>query len=347
MNLLLIFGGVSSEHNVSKKSCANIFEYIDKSKYNIHVIHITLDGEWKYIENPSTQKILAENVKGVPAILSPDVKTSGIILLDTHKQIKIDCIFPVLHGKNGEDGTLQGLLELTKIPYVGCGVSASANSMDKSLTKTIVEKEGVKLSPCKLIIKQDYDENVNIENILQNFDFPVFVKPCSSGSSVGVYKANNKNELCTSIEKAFEFDFKVLVEKNIVGKEIEVAILGNENPIASFAGEVQPTQEFYSFDAKYIDNSSKLHIPARIDDKTMEQVRKDAVVIYKALGCKGLSRVDFFVTDDNEIIFNEINTLPGFTNISMYPKLFEHSGIEYSQLIDELIKYARGEKIGQ
>ena len=346
MNLLLIFGGASTEHEVSRKSCANVFEYMNKSKYNIHVIYITKDGQWKYIKNATQEIFESGNIQGSPAILSPDTSHRGIILLDTMENIKIDCIFPVLHGKNGEDGTIQGLFELSKIPYIGCGVMSSANAMDKSITKIIVENEHVKQSPYLLIIKENYDENVCISEIEKKFNYPLFIKPCSSGSSVGVSKADNQNQLKQGILAALEFDRKVLVETNIVGREIEVAVLGNENPIASLAGEIAPTQEFYSFDAKYVDNSSKLYIPARINEETMEKVRSQAIKIYKSLDCKGLSRVDFFVTDENEIIFNEINTLPGFTNISMYPKLLETIGILYSDLIDKLIELARGGEIG-
>lgn len=346
MNLLLIFGGASTEHDVSRKSCSNIYQAIDKSKYNIHIIYITQDGRWIYVKNP--ENIMKGEINGSSAILSPDTSHKGIIILDTLENIKIDCIFPVLHGQNGEDGTIQGLFELSKIPYVGCDVRSSANSMDKATTKIIVDTTNVKQSPYVLVLKETYDENAVCNKIENSFEYPVFVKPCASGSSVGVSKANNIEELKTGIKEALLHDRKVLVEQNINGREIEVAVLGNEDPIASVAGEISVEQDFYSFDAKYLDNSSKTYIPARISDDIMEKVRQNAITIYKSLDCSGLSRVDFFVTDENEIIFNEINTLPGFTNISMYPQMFDKTGIKYSDLIDEIIKYAlkRGDKIG-
>lgn len=346
MNLLLIFGGRSTEHDVSKKSCANVLKFCDKNKYDVHVIYITKDGLWKYIQNATPEMLVSSELDGACAILSPDVSHGGILV--GNQNIKIDCIFPVLHGKNGEDGTIQGLFEICQIPYVGCDVTSSANSMDKSITKLVVDTVGVNQSPYFLITKDDYVENRDTAKIEQKFNYPLFVKPCASGSSVGVSKANNLAELKTAITDALQFDRKVLVETNIVGREIEVAVLGNENPIASIAGEIAPTQEFYSFDAKYVDDSSALYIPARIDGVVMERVRDSAIKVYKSLGCSGLSRVDFFVTAENDIVFNEINTLPGFTNISMYPKLFEYGGIGNLELIDHLINYAlkRGERLG-
>lgn len=337
MNILLIFGGMSYEHEISISSFLNVYTYINKEKYNIHVIYITKDGKWVYLNDEKS--ILAKDFSGSPAILSPDAVDKSIILLDTFEKIKIDCVFPVLHGKNGEDGTIQGLFTLAKIPFVGCDVASSANSLDKSLTKIVIDTTNVAQSPYHLIIKRDYDENV-IEDKASDLTYPLFVKCTSGGSSVGVYKSNDIAELKKHIKEAFELDTKVLIEQGISGKEVEVAVLGNENPIASTVGEIAPEDGFYSFDAKYVDNSSKLYIPARIEPKIIEKVRENALIVYKALGCKGLSRVDFFVTEENEVIFNEINTLPGFTNISMYPKLFEHEGVSYTKLIDKLIDFA-------
>lgn len=349
MDLLLIFGGASTEHEISCVSASNVFKYIDKDKYNVHLMYITREGVWKYIKNATYSQIENGNLDGVQAVLSPDTSHSGIILLDTYEILKIDCIFPVLHGKNGEDGVMQGLFELARIPYVGCNVSASANSMDKSLTKTIINEIKVQQCSYELIIKHSYDENVSICEKYKNILFPSFVKPCSSGSSVGVSRVCNEEELKNAVEIAFKFDDKVLVEQEIIGREIEVAVLGNENPISSVAGEIASGSEFYSYDAKYKDNSSQLFIPARISEKCMNDIRENALKVYKALGCSGLSRVDFFVTEDEQLIFNEINTLPGFTNISMYPKLFEYSSIKYTDLIDKIIEFAmlRGDKIGQ
>lgn len=337
MNVLILFGGVSSEHLISIKSTKSIINNIDKSKYNLFVVYITKDGEWRYIENIEN----LDEVSNIKAILSPERHEGLIIFKDKIEIQKIDVIFPILHGKNGEDGTIQGLFEISGIPYVGCGVAASANAMDKSNTKIIVDTIDVPQSPYILVKEHEYDETMDI-----HFSYPVFVKPCASGSSVGVFKVYTKEELHTAIKDALKYDSKVLIEKNIIGKEVEVAVLGNHQPIASVVGEIDSAQDFYTFDAKYEDSSSKTYIPAKISEQCSETIRQYALLIYKALDCKGLSRVDFFVTNDNEVIFNEINTLPGFTNISMYPKLFEKSGIEYSDLLNKLIEYA-GETYGQ
>lgn len=335
MNILILFGGVSEEHDVSIKSAKSIINNLDKSKYNLFIVYITKNGEWLYIKNHNN----LDDISNIKAILSP-VKNDGLIIFENPILTqKIDVIFPVLHGKNGEDGTIQGLFELSNIPYVGCGVSASCNSMDKSNTKIIVDTINVPQSPFVLVRKH------NDFTIPTDFAFPLFVKPCSSGSSVGVFKVNSKDELEKAVKNAFLYDDKVLIEKNIVGKEVEVAILGNSKPLASVVGEIDLTQEFYSYDAKYEDTSSKTHIPANIDEQYSTKIKEYALMIYKALDCKGLSRVDFFLTENGEIIFNEINTLPGFTNISMYPKLFEKTGISYSDLLDKLIEYA-GEQNG-
>lgn len=335
MNILLLFGGVSSEHDISIKSATSIFNILNEIKdYNIYPVYISKDGFWKLAEN-GILNLVGLNKK---AILSPE-STSEILIIEENsgkiENIKIDVAFPVLHGKNGEDGTIQGLFHLANMKYVGCGVASSANSMDKSLTKIVVDTIDVPQSDYILVKKENYSGDLEI-----NMDFPVFVKPCSSGSSVGVSKVENLGELNSAIDNAFLFDSKVLVEKGIFGREIEVAVLGNEKPVSSVVGEIQPASEFYSFDAKYEDVNSQLHIPARISENASEKVREYAVKIYKALECNGLSRVDFFITENEEIIFNEINTMPGFTNISMYPKLFEYSGIPYNELLKKLILFA-------
>lgn len=332
MNILVLFGGVSSEHDISIKSATSILNILNKnSTYTIYPVYITKDGQWKYAENG------IENLDklGCKAILSPETNSELLLISDTVKNIKIDVAFPILHGKNGEDGTIQGLFELSGVKYVGCNAPASANSMDKSLTKILVDTTTVRQSEYVLVTKNNYTKNMKID-----IEYPVFVKPCSSGSSVGVSKAVNDDELHKAIEFAFIYDKKVLVEKGIVGREIEVAVLGNEEPIASVVGEIKPAEDFYSFDAKYENENSLLYIPARISENASNKVRENAIEIYKTLECSGLSRVDFFITEDEDVIFNEINTLPGFTNISMYPKLMENIGISYSDLIDRLIKLA-------
>lgn len=350
MNLAILFGGLSSEHEISCLSAASILRNVDRSRYHVHVVGITRDGRWFLYENADPALVESgaweREPSLVPAALSPDRGTHGLIVLREggNETIRLDCIFPVLHGFGGEDGTIQGLCTLAGIPFVGPGVAASANSMDKSLTKAIVDRTGVRQAAYYLALRPDYERDAKAVALAAAGKigaYPMFVKPCSSGSSVGVTPANDFAQLEAGLAEAFRWDDKVLVEEFIDGHEIEVAVLGNLDPVASVAGEIAPTQEFYSFDAKYHDASSALYIPAHISDAAMETVRANAVRIYAALGCRGLSRVDFFCTyKDDEIVFNEINTIPGFTSISMYPKLFAHAGIPYGELIDRLVELA-------
>ena len=350
MNLIVVFGGVSSEHDISCISAASILRNADAEKYNIYPIGMTKSGSWMLFESKDYDSI--ENGTWetasctVPAVLSPDRAAHGVLVLRESgtEVIHADCVFPVLHGIGGEDGTLQGLLELAHIPYVGPGVAASACSMDKSLTKIVVEQEGVHQAAFYLAHRHAFRRDAEgmcaaVEAKLGAY--PVFVKPCSEGSSVGVSKASDRASLKKGLEEAFRYDAKVLVEEFIDGHEIEVAVLGNEEPTASVAGEIAPSQEFYTFEAKYVDGTSGLYIPAHISEDAMARVRDAAKRVYQALGCTGLSRVDFFCTyADETIVFNEINTLPGFTSISMYPKLQEYMGLSYSALIDELVRLA-------
>ena len=350
MKLAVIFGGISSEHDISCLSAASILRNLDKSKYEIHAVGITREGKWYYLPECDADAIESgawENRNDlVPALLPPDRSIHGLVLLREGETefVRLDCVFPVLHGVGGEDGTIQGLLEMAHIPYVGPGVAASACSMDKSLTKVVVEQEGVRQAAFYLARRHAFAKDAEAEcaQAEQKLgSYPVFVKPCSEGSSVGVSKATDRASLKAGLAEAFKYDSKVLVEEFIDGHEIEVAVLGNEEPTATFAGEIAPSQEFYTFEAKYVDGTSGLYIPAHISEKAMQTVREDAVRVYRALGCKGLSRVDFFCTyAEDEIVFNEINTIPGFTNISMYPKLQEHMGLAYADLIDKLIGFA-------
>lgn len=350
MNLIVVFGGVSSEHSISCISAASILRNTDTEKYTIYPVGITRGGDWLLYESDDYDSI--ENGswetggKTVPAVLSPDRGTHGLLVLRDSgvERVYADCVFPVLHGIGGEDGTIQGLLEMARIPYVGPGVAASACSMDKSLTKIIVQQEGVRQAAFYLARRTAFEQDASDVCIAAEKKlggYPVFVKPCCEGSSVGVSKATDRDTLRRGLAEAFRYDEKVLVEEFIDGHEIEVAVLGNDRPTASVAGEIAPSQEFYTFEAKYVDGTSGLYIPAHISDDAMEKVREAAVRVYTALGCKGLSRVDFFCTyAEDEIVFNEINTLPGFTGISMYPKLQEHMGLPYARLIDRLIALA-------
>ena len=345
-SLCVIFGGQSPEHDISCKSAVSILNNLDKEKYDIHTIGITKTGEW-YLYTGEISGIISgewkkdkENLK--KAILTPSSQDKGIFVFDDDKYtiIHIDVIFPVLHGEYGEDGTIQGLFELSGIKYVGMGVLASANAMDKAYTKIVMENAGIPQADWVVAIRGK-DIEKTILKAEEKIGYPCFVKPANTGSSVGVGKAHNKEELEAALKNAFLYDRKVLIEENIDGHEVECAVLGNENPKASTVGEIMPAVEFYDFDAKYNDNTTKLQIPADLPSEITEEIQRLAVKIFCALDGQGLSRVDFFVRySDNSVVFNEINTLPGFTNISMYPKLWDNAGIGYSELLDKLIEYA-------
>ncbi len=344
--LCVIFGGRSPEHDISRKSVTSVLNNLDKSKYDIYVIGITKKGAWylytgdiKNIEGGEWEQDTANEKK---AIISPDSEDKAILVIDENgvEKIQIDVIFPVLHGEYGEDGTVQGLFELSGIPYVGTGVMASANGMDKTSSKIVFESAGIPQADWVVVNKNDdFEEKMN--EIEKHLGYPCFVKPARTGSSVGVGKAHDRAELKEALENAAKYDRKILVEENIDGREVECAVLGNDDVKAATVGEIMPTVEFYDFDAKYNDNSTKLQIPADLPEETIEQIREYAVRAFKALDGDGLSRVDFFVrSSDGKVLLNEINTLPGFTNISMYPKLWGAVGIEYGELLDRLIELA-------
>ncbi len=338
-DLLILFGGKSGEYEVSEMSAASVLSNIDTDKYNIIKIGITKDGRW-FKTDASPEQIKSGEWDSMPkqsAFLSPDTSHHGIFV--EGKLQNVDVIFPVMHGDYCEDGCIQGLFELSGIPYVGPGVLASAAGMDKSATKLFAAASGV--PQAKWYITSPAASEEEIEKIESEFSYPIFVKPCNAGSSLGISKAGNRAELEKAIAEAAKFDSKILCEEYIDGYEVECAVLGNEDTRASVVGQITPSNEFYDYSAKYIDNASGLTIPANIPEETAEKIREYAVTVFKALGCRGMSRVDFFVLrGSGEIKFNEINTLPGFTSISMYPKLWEKSGIPYSELIDKLIEYA-------
>ena len=338
-DLLILFGGKSGEYEVSEMSAASVLSNIDTDKYNIIKIGITKDGRW-FKTDASPEQIKSGEWDSMPkqsAFLSPDTSHQGIFV--EGKLQNVDVIFPVMHGDYCEDGCIQGLFELSGIPYVGPGVLASAAGMDKSATKLFAAASGV--PQAKWYITSPAASEEEIEKIESEFSYPIFVKPCNAGSSLGISKAGNRAELEKAIAEAAKFDSKILCEEYIDGYEVECAVLGNEDTRASVVGQITPSNEFYDYSAKYIDNASGLTIPANIPEETAEKIREYAVTVFKALGCRGMSRVDFFVLrGSGEIKFNEINTLPGFTSISMYPKLWEKSGIPYSELIDKLIEYA-------
>ena len=349
LSVCILFGGMSPEHEVSLRSAESVLNNIDKEKYNVFPVGITKEGDWILFGGTDYAQLPTGAWRTHPdnrrAAISP-VRGQGLLSFegDCVVRERIDVVFPVLHGENGEDGAMQGLLKLAGIPYVGPHVAASAVSMDKTLTKLVIDHAGVPQAAWQLVRRGDLD--IRMENTLdaleQRFRYPMFVKPAGTGSSVGVSKASDRVSLAKALENAAAFDEKVLVEEFIHGREVEVAVMGNNNPVASICGEIDSGADFYDYDAKYVTDTSVAYIPARIPGDVEEIVREAAIKVYTAIGCQGLSRVDFFVTfEENRVVFNEINTLPGFTSISMYPKLFAASGIPYSELIDELLKLAQ------
>ncbi len=345
--VLVLFGGVSSEHDVSLKSASSVMKNIPTDKYDIVAMGITKDGKC-YVFNGSPDLLPDGNWLNdasllEPAVISCDRSHHGIIrLADGAKVEYIDVVFPVLHGKNGEDGTMQGLLEISGIPYVGCNTAASAICMDKAFTNAMADFHGIPQAKWTAFDKYAYSGNkaALLASAAEKLGFPIFVKPANAGSSVGISKAKNLAELEAACEKAFEHDTKVVLEEGIVGVEVECAVMGNSEPVASVVGEVVPCNEFYDYDAKYLANESELHIPARLSDDMLKAVQEAAVRAYRALGCTGFTRVDFFVCKNGSILLNEPNTIPGFTSISMYPKLFAASGVPYSELLDRLLQLA-------
>ena len=348
LSVCILFGGMSPEHEVSLRSAESVLNNIDKSKYNVFPVGITKEGDWilfggkDYSMLPSGEWL--HHPENRRATISP-VRGQGLLNFegDCVVRERIDVVFPVLHGENGEDGAMQGLLKLAGIPYVGPHVAASAVAMDKTLTKLVADQAQVPQAAWQLVRRNDLGNRMTatVELLESRFRYPMFVKPAGTGSSVGVSKAVDRDALQKALDAAAAFDDKVLVEEFIHGREIEVAVMGNGNPVASICGEIDSGAEFYDYEAKYVTDTSVAYVPARIPEDIQEQVREAAVKVYKAIGCKGLSRVDFFVTyEGNRVVFNEINTLPGFTSISMYPKLFAASGIPYPELIDSLLELA-------
>ena len=349
MCVVVLFGGMSSEHEVSRVSAGTFVDQLDRQRYELLTIGITKDGRWLYTEATSAQMADGswEELPGnMPCVVSPDRADHGLILFTPAGQVekvRADVVIPVLHGLWGEDGTVQGLLELAGIPYVGCGVLASAVCMDKAVANAMFDASGIPhtkwLSATRWEIESD-PEGV-CDGVIAKLGWPVFVKPAGTGSSVGISKAKCREDLEQAVTDALRYGNKALVEEFIDGQEIEVAVLGNESPCASVCGEIDAGAEFYDYEAKYLSSSASFYVPARISEDISEQVRETAVKVYRAMECRGMARVDFFVRrDDQEVVFNEINTIPGFTSISMYPRLFAASGIEYPELIDNLIALA-------
>ena len=345
MNLVALFGGQSSEHVVSCMSVQNVVANIDKEKYNVILVGITEDGHWLKVDSTEEIKNDTWRESKVSAVLSPDAKEKCLLVMEDGKveKVPVDVVFPVLHGLYGEDGTVQGILELARIPYVGCGVLASAVSMDKLSTKIIVNSLGIRQAKFVAIFKEEMgDMNAMVERVENAFPYPVFIKPSNAGSSRGVSRADSREELIAGLEEAARHDRRILVEEMIVGHEVECAVYGGglEEVKASGVGEILAAAEFYDFDAKYNNAESKTVVDPVLPGNAAEIVREAAVKIFKGVDGYGLSRVDFFVEEDGGVVFNEINTLPGFTAISMYPMLWEARGVSKPQLVDKLIDHA-------
>jgi D-alanine-D-alanine ligase len=343
----ILFGGRSAEHEVSLQSAKNIIDAIDLNKYEVVLIGIDKKGRWHL--NEESRFLLPTNQSGLPELpessenlaLVPGKQDEQLVTLSGQQTLgSLDVIFPVLHGPFGEDGTVQGLLKLANIAFVGAGVLGSAVGMDKDVMKRLLRDAGIPIA--RFIVANRYSsKKMGFDHAREQLGLPLFIKPANLGSSVGIHKVKNREEFERSVRDAFNYDNKIIIEECIAGREIECSVLGNEDPIASVPGEILPRHEFYSYEAKYLDeNGAVLEIPAKLPSAISERVRQLAIKTFSVLCCEGMARVDFFLRNDGEIIVNEINTIPGFTRISMYPKLWEASGISYSDLINRLIELA-------
>lgn len=334
LKVAVVFGGKSAEHEVSLQSARNVIEGLNKDRYEVIPIGIDKKGRWllgnteNYLQNSDNPKLIKLNES-----------SKAIVPLNSESVIKekIDVVFPVMHGPYGEDGSMQGFLKLAGVPFVGPSVLGSAVGMDKDVMKRLLRDAGI---PVGKFLAIKANERITFQDAEKNLGLPLFVKPANMGSSVGINKVGNEDEFEKALDEAFKFDSKVIIEEFIPGREIECAVLGNDNPVASTPGEIITNQEFYSYDAKYVDEGSVAEIPAKIPDEVTKKIKDLAVKTFKALNCEGMSRVDFFLKSDGTILVNEINTIPGFTNISMYPKLWEASGVSQAELLDKLIALA-------
>lgn len=344
--VLVLFGGISSEHEISVVSAQGICGALDPERFEVIPVGITKEGAW--VACPQGPAALTAASGILPEITGSDGPAAvlrrgraGAILESAGEETPIDVVFPVLHGEGGEDGAIQGYLETIGVPYVGAGVAASALGMAKHLQKSVLVAAGVDVTPWLVVRRAEAlaDMDALVDRARQRFGLPVFVKPSSQGSSVGVHKPKDAGELAKAIEDAVSYDGVALIEEAIAGHEVEVAVLGDRDPEASVVGEIVPCHEFYDFEAKYLLEGSELIIPADLPSEVSERVRTAAIIAYRAIGCEGMARIDFFVSGDR-ILCNEINTIPGFTPISMYPKLWEATGVAYPDLLGRLIDFA-------
>ena len=344
INVGIIYGGKSTEHEVSMRSAKSVFEALNKEKYNVSLINITKAGEWLLAnDNGEVIPLNNANSKKISVVPSNGLMADGEI-------IKIDAVLPILHGTAGEDGSIQGLLELTEIPYAGCNVRSSAVCMDKDMTKRLLELKGIDVAP-SIVLSYYEKDGQTYEQAKEKLGVPMFIKPVNQGSSVGVSKVSDEASFYVALDSAFSFDTKVMIESGIEGREIEVSVLGNEELFVSVPGEIVSQPDFYSYSSKYLDDSGALlNIPAKLEEETTKKIQQVAHDTFKVLDCEGMARVDVFLTTEGKIIVNEVNTLPGFTSISMYPKLLEASGIPYNETLDRLIelsleRYERSERL--
>jgi len=349
----ILFGGKSAEHEVSLQSAKNVYDAIDRGKFEPALIGIDKNGKWllndasRFLLNSSDPRHISLDTSGDPVALIPESqgllsRPDSLSNPTAHSSLltpQLDVVFPILHGPFGEDGTVQGLLKLAGIPFVGSGVLSSAVGMDKDVMKRLFRDAGIPIG--KFLTFRSHDEIPPFAEVTAVLGAPVFVKPTNMGSSVGISKVYSEAEFSAAVGGAFQHDTKIIVEEFIKGREIECAVLGNKKPIASVPGEVIPTHEFYSYEAKYLDeNGAVLEIPAKLDDETCRRIQEISIMAFQTLCCEGLARIDFFLKENGQVLINEINTIPGFTKISMYPKLWEASGIGYTELITRLIELA-------
>ena len=342
-NVVVIFGGKSSEHEVSCMSANTVVNGLNPEKYEVRKVYISKEGLWRYYEGNIAEMEADRVVEEAPeAAIFPGQKKSSLMVCRESgwEALPMDIVIPVLHGKNGEDGTIQGLLEMARVPYVGCGVLGSAASMDKLTTKRMVMPLGIRQAKYEAVFGWELKQmEAVLDRVEAAIPYPVYVKPANAGSSIGVSKAKNRAELEAALRLAAEHDVRILVEETIVGREIECAVLGNEEPKASGVGEILAADTFYTYEAKYHNAESKTVVDPDLPEETVEEIRRDACLIFQAVNGRGLSRVDFFVEKETgEVVFNEINTFPGFTSISMYPMLWKNQGYTIEMLVDELIE---------
>jgi len=343
----VVFGGKSAEHEVSLQSAKNIVDAIDQDKYDVMLIGIDKEGKWhlndqsSYLLNAENPKLIQLNKSNEHIAIVPGDEDNQLIHASKSINLdQLDVVFPIVHGTLGEDGSLQGMFRVANLPYVGSNVLGSSLCMDKDVAKRLLNAAGINVAK-GLVYKRNRKNEINYEKAVEALGTPLFIKPANQGSSVGVSKVYTHEEFNQGIESAFAFDHKIIIEESIDGREIECSVLGNDEPRASLLGEILPNTEFYSYESKYIDETgAELAIPAELTDEETKRMQEIAVKAFETLECGGLARVDFFLTKDGEIYVNEVNTLPGFTKISMYPKLWEISGISYPELINQLIELA-------